>query len=294
MRAPYLIVSLLLVAGCSDADSDGPETTIATPAASPELVSEADLTTQTDSAYGVDWGSDGQTLSVPAGVELVLLNGDLTEVAKLVPSSGALGAAASPDGLRYATVGGLRDSTITVWDWDPSTKKLTIAEEVDAGADQFAVSWSPDGQLLASLAGDRDSTLQVWDTTTWGLVDEYALPYANSRRALNWSADTELIYDAGEVDGEVGYFSIDARGGDVVELARLPLEQVVAFSMSPDGALAAVADAAGVVRVIEVSTNAVLAEFQAVADPVDLAWNSMDGTLAILSYSTALQVWANS
>ena len=98
-------------------------------------------------------------LAVSTGAELTLLHGDLTEIAVVEPAGGALGAAASPDGTRYATVGGVGNSRITVWDWNSKTQRLTLAEEVDAGADQFAVAWSPDGTMLASLAGDRVSTL---------------------------------------------------------------------------------------------------------------------------------------
>ena len=293
MRCRFFAGSLLLVVGCSGQDSpDADPTTTSGPTVSATLLTEVDLTTQTDSAYALDWSADGEILAASAGVELILLHTDLTELAVLVPASGALGATVSPDGLRYATVGGLHNSEITVWDWDATTQQLTLAEEIDAGADQFAVSWSSDGQLLASLAGDRDSTIQVWDTSTWGLIDEYELPFTNSRRALNWSADSQVIYDAGEIDGEVGYFSIDAHDGTATELGRLPLEQVTAFAISADAKRVAVADDSGEVRIFEVESGALLTEFQSVAQPIDLAWNPVDGSLAILSYTTALQLWS--
>ncbi|MCE9623228.1 MAG: hypothetical protein K8R99_12865 [Actinomycetia bacterium] len=288
MRSSFLVLPILLVAACSGDDSGGSASTT-TP--SPALIAEVDLTTQTDSAYAVDWSADGATLAVSAGVELILLYSDLTEISTVTPSGGAIGAAVIADGLKYATVGGVRNSTITVWDWNAETQ-LTLAREVETGADQFAVSWSPDERLVASLAGDRDSTIQVWEASTWNLLGEYDLPYTNSRRALNWSADSTLIYDAGEIDGEVGYFSIDAQDGTVTELGRLPLEQVVAAAVDADGSRIAVADATGMVRIFDVASGAALAEFQSVADPVDLAWNEPDGTLAILSYNTALQLWS--
>lgn len=288
MRLSLLVVPVLLIAGCGDDDTGGSAST-ADP--TPTLIAEVDLATQTDTAYALDWSADGATLAASAGVELILLYSDLTEIATNEPAGGALGAAVIADGLKYVTVGGLRNSKLTVWDWNAETQ-LTLDREIEAGSDQFAVSWSPDERLLASLAGDRDHTIQVWDVSTWNLLGEYDVPYTNSRRALNWSADSTLIYDAGEIDGEVGYFSIDAQDGAVTELGRVPIDQAVAVAVAADGSMVAAADAAGVVRVFDVASGAEAARFQSVADPVDLAWNEIDGTLAILSYNTALQLWS--
>ncbi len=180
MRRLLLTGPLLFLVGCSDQTSDASApTTTSRPTVLPTLLTEVDLTTQTDTAYALDWSADGETLAASAGVELVLLHADLTELAVLVPASGALGATISPDGLTYATVGGLHNSKITLSDWDAEALELSLAQEVDAGADQFAVSWSPDGTLLASLANDRESVVQIWDTDTWTLVNEFELPYAN-------------------------------------------------------------------------------------------------------------------
>ena len=288
MRCSWSALPILLLVGCSGSDGGGSESTRA---AAPTLLAEVDLATQTDTGYALDWSADGATLAVAAGVDLMLLYSDLTEITTVTPAGGALGAAVIADGLKYVTVGGLRNSKITVWDWNAETQ-LTLDRQIETGADQFAVSWSPDQRLVASLSGDRDSTIQVWDASTWVLLDEFDVPYTNSRRALNWSADSTLVYDAGEIDGEVGYFSIDAHDGTVTELGRLPFDQGVAVAVSADGSMIAAAEATGIVRVFDIASGAALAEFQSVADPVDLAWNEIDGTLAILSYHTALQVWS--
>lgn len=287
MRLQSLALAFLLLVGCSGSDEAGS----GSPApAAPSLIAEVDLATQTDSVYALDWSADGATLAVSAGVELILLYSDLTQIATVTPTGGAVGAAVIADGLKYATVGGLGNSKLTIWDWNAESQ-LTLAREIETGVDQFAASWSPDQRLLATLAGDRESTIQVWEASTWVLLGEYEVPYTNSRRTLNWNADSTLIYDAGEIDGVVGYFSIDAHDGTVTELGRLPIAQVVG-AISADGSMIAVADASGKVRISDVASGALLAEFQSVADPVDLAWNSIDGTLAILSYNTALQLWS--
>jgi len=283
-----LAAPLLLLVGCSGSDDGGSRASLP---ASPTLINSADLQPQTDVAYAVDWSADGATIAVSAGVELVLLYSDLTEIATVEPAGGAIGTAVIADGLRYATVAGLHNSKISVWSWNAETY-LSWTHELNSGEDQFAVAWSPDERVLASLAGDRESTIQIWDTTTWVLIGDYAIPYANSRRALNWSADSTLVYDAGEIDGEAGYFSIDIRTGEVRELGRLPVEQVVAFAVSADESRIAVADADGRVRVLDMDSGAVLTEFQAVADPVDLAWDPLDDNLAVLSNNATLQVWS--
>ena len=297
MRCRLLTISVLGLSafGCSGDNSGGPPQTVATSvSAAPTLSYGLDLVSQTGTAYALDWSADGATLAVSQGVELSLLREDavLVLVAALEPASGALAATASPDGTRYATVAGSHNPTINVWDWDADALQLTLTQEVAAGADQFAVSWSPDGTLLASLANDRESVIQVWDTATWELVNEYELPYANPRRALNWSADSTLIYDAGESDGQAVYFAMDVADGAVTELGRLPIEEVIAFAISSDGMAVAVADNSGNVQILDVTTEEMLTEFQSVAEPADMAWNPIDGTLAVLSYQSNLQIWS--
>jgi WD40 repeat protein len=166
-----------------------------------------------------------------------------------------------------------------------------MAQQVSAGSDQYGASWSPNGKLLATLANDRKSTIQIWDTSTWKLLNKFDLPYANPRRALDWSVDSKTIYDAGELNGQAIYFALNVQDGIVEELGKLPIEAVYAFTISPDLKKVAVADESGKVQILEIESNNLLAEFQSVAAPVDLAWNPKNATLAILGYETALQLW---
>jgi WD40 repeat protein len=186
----------------------------------------------------------------------------------------------------------LRNRTIDIWNWKSGSAGLDKAQQVTADSDQFAVSWSPDGTRLATLADDRTSTIQIWDTGTWALVDEFALPYANPRRALNWSADGQRINDAGESGGQVIYFSMSVDDGSVDELGTLPIASASALAFSPDLQSLAVADAGGNVQILAVESGNTLAEFKSVQSPIDLAWNPKNSTLAVLGYDASLQLWS--
>ena len=260
------------------------------PVASTLLVEE-DLATQTDTAYSLDWSVDGETLAVASGAEVALLPKDLSgSIAVFRPASGAIAAAWSPDMKNIATVGGLRNPTVEIWDW--ASANATKAQQFSAGSDQYGVSWSPDGTRLATLADDRTSSIQIWDTSTWTLVHQFDLPYANPRRALNWSADSQRINDAGELNGKVVYFSLNMGDESVQELGVLSTESAYALTFSPDLQNIATSDESGNVQIRAVASGDLLAEFQSVNEPADLAWNPKNGILAILGYDTSLQLWS--
>ncbi len=297
MHKTFILVMVygLLIVACGGPISTVPAAT-AIPSPSPALITllaEDDLETQTGTSYSLDWSANGDTLAVASGVEITLLSSDMSEIiAILKPSKGALTAAWSPDQKNIATVYGFRNPIFAIWDWDSASVQLTEAQQITAGSDQYSVSWSPDGKLLATLANDRKSIIQIWDTSTWKLLHSFDLPYANPRRVLNWSADSNYIYDAGELNGQVVYFAMDVDDGSVQELGKLPIEEVYALTFSPDLKMIAVADESGKVKILEMVSGTLMAEFQSVSTPADLAWNPKNATLAILGYETALQLWA--
>ncbi|MEP7203765.1 MAG: hypothetical protein ABI894_14210, partial [Ilumatobacteraceae bacterium] len=161
MNRTFLSVMLCAssIAACGGSKETAATTTATPPsmtaAAFPAtLLAEQDLTTQTATAYSLDWSLDGEVLAVASGVEVTVLPKDLTKALAVVkPGKGALAAALSPDGATLATVGGLRDRTIEIQGWD--SRASPDVQRISATSDQYAVSWSPDGSLLATLANDR-------------------------------------------------------------------------------------------------------------------------------------------
>jgi WD40 repeat protein len=255
-------------------------------------ISEIELETQTGTSYTLDWSSDGKTLAVSSGFEITLLSEDLNEIIEVLkPEGGALGVTWSPDGKQFAVVNGFRNPTLGIWDWDSANNQLTLNRHIQAGSDQYGVAWSPNGKLLATLGNDRKSVIQFWDTNTWKEIRKFELDYANPRRALNWSADSTTIYDAGEVNGQVVMFGLNVSRGIVDDLATASMGQADVFAISSNAKRIAIADSNGRVRVFDPSSPKLLMEFQSVGQPSDMVWNPNGTTLAILDYMTTLQLW---
>jgi WD40 repeat protein len=258
----------------------------------PTLIAKLNLETETGTSYTLDWSHDGEILAAGSGYEITLLNSDLSEtIAVLKPKTGALGVSWSPDGKQVATIFGYRNPTIGIWNWDNNNQQLTSIRQIQAGSDQYGVSWSPNGKLLATLGDDDKTTIQIWDTGSWEEIHKYELPYRYPRRALNWSADSTTLYDAGESNGQVVVLALNVSDGTVHELAKFSIGEVSAFAISPDAKYFALADEHGIVQIVDIASSDVLAEIKTVDQPVDLAWNPNGLTLAILDYKTTLQLW---
>jgi len=298
---PILICGVFL-ASCSGANVSAPTVTsipvTSTVVALPTMktgnkpISEIKLETQTGTSYTLDWSPDGKILGVGSGFEITLLSDNLNEmIAVLKPEGGALGITWSPDQKQFATVNGLRNATITLWNWDSSDNQLELNQQIQAGSDQYGVAWSPNGKILATLGNDRRTVIQIWDTNTWKEIHKFELEYANPRRALNWSMDGTTIYDAGEVNGQVVMFGLNISNGVVDDLAKAPMGQADVFAISPDATKIAIADAQGQVRIFDPSSPKLLMEFQSVNQPADMVWNPNGSTLAILDYKSTLQLW---
>jgi WD40 repeat protein len=298
----FFVICEVFLVSCSGATDTSPTKTsipvTATVVALPTMkivekpISEIKLETQTGTAYTLDWSSDGKTLAVGSGFEITLLSDDLTEtIAVLKPEGGALGVTWSPNGKQFASVNGFRNPTISLWDWDSTSNRLTLNKQIRAASDQYGVAWSPNGKMLATLGNDRQTVIQIWDTNTWKEIQKFDLEYANPRRALNWSTDSTAIYDAGEVNGEVVMFRLNISNGLVQNLAQTPMGQADVFAISPDATKIAIADSQGKVRIFDPASPKLFIEFQSVSQPVDMVWNPNGMTLAILGYQTALQLW---
>jgi WD40 repeat protein len=294
---PIMVIGLL-IAACGEFNNLVPTlTTVPSPTSfpthmGPTLIKEIELETQTDTAYGLDWSPDGETLAVASGFEITLLGNNLDQKHTVLElEGGAIAVTWNPEKTQFATVNGYRNPTVSLWDWDSTKHQLARAGEIQAGSDQYFVSWSPDGKLLATLGDDQKSIFQIWSMDTWEELHKFDLPYTTPRRAMNWSTDSAVLYGAGESNGQVVVFALNVANGSVQEVAKLPVSQVEVFAISPDEEKLAVADPRGVAQILDITSAEIVTGFKTVDQPVSLAWNP-NGTLAILDYKTKLQLWS--
>jgi WD40 repeat protein len=297
MFLPIMVIGLLIVA-CGELNNPVPTlTTVPSPTSAsvqlePTLIKEIELETQTGSAYGLDWSPNGETLAVASGFEITLLSSDLNGTPVILkPEGGPITVTWNPGETQFATVNGYRNPTVTLWDWDSAENQLTKVQEIEAGSDQYFVSWSPDGKMLATLGDDQKGVIQIWSMDTWEELHKFDLPYTTPRRELHWNSNSSTLYGAGESNGQVVVFALNVVDGSVQEFANFPVAQVEVFAISPDGEKLAVADPRGVAQILNIASGEILTGFKTVDQPVSLAWNP-NGTLAILDYKTKLQLWS--
>ncbi len=254
---------------------------------------EKKIDSQTGTAYTLAFSPDGKSIAVASGYEFSIVSADLqeTHVVFAPPDFGLLGVTWSSDGLRLASVEGLRHPTIRIWNWDAAQQQIEPESQFDGGADEYGVSWSPDGRTLATLANDRKSTFQLWNAMTWEKDRVLDLPYQNPRRALDWSADSTQLFDGGEANGEVVIFAVNLQDGNVTEFIKLPISAIEVFAVSPDASKIAVADKDGMIRIMDMISGKELDAFRGTREPVDLDWNPSGNQLAALSYHATLQIW---
>jgi WD40 repeat protein len=258
----------------------------------PTLIKEIEIETQTDTAYTLDWSPDSEVLAVASGYEITLVSSDLNKIhAVLRPEGGGLAVSWNPDQKKFATVNGYRNPTVKLWDWDSVNNQLVLAQQIEAGSDQYGVFWSPDGKLLATLADDDKSTFRIWDGATGEELHTYELPFATPLRTSSWSADSSTLYIAGESNGQIIVMELSVTDGTVQEVAKFPVNEAVVFAFSPDAKKLIVADEHGIAQIVDAASGEMLTEFKSVDQPVDIAWNPDGSTLAILGYKTQLQLW---
>src|SRR5688572_17587327 len=170
MRNVFLSIMIAgaLIAACGSLDVQVPTSTaVPSPTSAPvrsepALIKEIELETESGTSYTLAWSPDGETLAVASGFEITLLSSDLNETqALLKPEGGALGVAWSTDKTQFATVKGYQNPTITLWNWNSAKNQLTRVHEIEAGSDQYFVSWSPDEKMLATLGDDQTSVIQI-------------------------------------------------------------------------------------------------------------------------------------
>ncbi len=257
---------------------------------------EVDVDTQTGTAYGLEWNPDGTILAVASGYEITLYSADLQEVLAVsdIEDAVALDIAWNPDGTRMASVSGYNNAQVRIWQWDEQARTLTLENTLDGftGVDrrlrtrhQYAVTWHED--TLVTLADDRQGKFQVWDVATGEVVALWETNYSIPLREFIWNEDGTEVITAG-MDAEETYvlYSLNLTSGETAPLFPIDGQSYI-FTLSPDRQWIAIGYEDGNIDIRDFEQS--LMEFEAVAQPVALAWYA--DTLAVLGYDTTLQLW---
>jgi WD40 repeat protein len=163
----------------------------------------------------------------------------------------------NPDGNQLASGGGIGDSAIRIWDYDPTGNSFTLNTTISL-SNNFVrvsrVSWSPDGIHLAGLgildaptADELIAEARIWDTNSWELKSRSQDHFVSPTRSLTWSPDSSLVAGGGRTScyderrdcpGRFGgVFQLNATDGSLThgyDLAIVP----TFVSWSPRGQIA--------------------------------------------------------
>ena len=202
---------------------------------------------------------------------------------------GTLDVAYSPDGSRLVTAGA--DGLAKVWDATTGKLLLTFAEHTDA---LHSLAYSPDGRTIATTSDENDASVKVWDAQTgqvvysltghpvrvWGLdfsPDGRYLVTGGARGVIKlWDMATgEELYTVFDESDHIGsvVFSPDGewfvttgevpmrirRTADGSEIVTLTAPIVWSADISDDGRYIYGADVDGMVRVLMVNPDDLVA-----------------------------------
>ncbi len=212
--------------------------------ASTKMLTLRDSQTHGDSISSVNWSPDGKFLAVG-------------------------GNAGDPDG-----GGPIPSAEIRVYEFDASTKTLTLRDSQTHGSGISSVNWSPDGKFLAvgGAAGTGGSEIRVYEfdasTKTLTLIDIQT--HGDRIFSVNWSPDGKLLAvggrsgdpDAGGPipSAEIRVYEFDARTKTLtLRDSQTHGNDIFSVNWSPDGKFLAVGGGSGTggfeIRVLEVNVN---------------------------------------
>jgi WD40 repeat protein/tRNA A-37 threonylcarbamoyl transferase component Bud32 len=227
----------------------------------------------------------------------------------------------SADGRRLGSLGG--DLTVRIWDIDP---RCTLPVLRGHSSYVYPVAYSPDGRLIAS--GSWDGTVRIWDARTglqlavwqhpgrvvdlafgpggtWlvsvcgadGVLRMWDVATGSVRKEFKksgWSANAVGVSTDGKriarVNGDWHLSILDAASGETVK--DFGLEEAGRVVYSPDGRWLATSGRAGVVKLWDAATYALVSEFSGHTEAVTgLGFSRDSGRLVTAGYDRVGRVW---
>jgi WD40 repeat protein len=215
------------------------------------------------------------------------------------PASLVSSVAYSPDGRTLAA--GTDDGTVRLWDTTTGRMTPILPAAGPAAGPANAIAYSPRGPVLAVGAGQN---VRLWDTTRRRLITTLSPSQPSPViHGLAFSPDGNTLAtvsgDAGSIGSPQGRLELwDVRSGRRLATLTEPavgdktIEALVSVAFAPDGHTIATGDAAGFVRLWEVTTRRVVADLWKDAGSVTALAFSPDGRiLATGGQDRTLRLW---
>jgi WD40 repeat protein len=179
----------------------------------------------------------------------------------------------SPDGKSLATAS--LDQTGRIWSTTSGTQQVVLGGQ---SAAIQAIAWSPNGRTLAT--GCVDGSVNLWSPN--GEDQGSLTELGNHVTSLSFTGDSRRLFytlgGPGEADG--GYF-VDLASRRAKAAFTRHENSVMDGCLSPDGALAATADANGEVFVWRTSDGSLVHRLRSRgATPWSAAWNGQGDAIA--------------
>jgi WD40 repeat protein len=155
----------------------------------------------------------------------------------------------SHDGSQFLIID---DREMTILDAEELAPTLTIA--LDGSMQEFGLpSFSPDGLRVAAPVSD--SEVRVWDLSDGSLIARFEVA-ARPWRSVYFVPSGEALVVLSGMRAELR----DATTGEVLEVFEASASFVTKAAVSPDGAVLAIGDLAGVIRLWDMASGDVIAE----------------------------------
>ena len=150
----------------------------------------------------------------------------------------------TPDG-RYLASGGMAQSHVRLWDWQPHAQSRQLSGHTGAVVD---AAFSPDGRLLATSGGNSDSSIRLWH---WHDLESTPMVLHGHEKTINslqFSADGTQLLSASYNSNAVLLWHLNHATPSFTALPMPEATEPWTTRFSPDGHYITAGGVAGLYR----------------------------------------------